>query len=193
MLVHYAKCDNDSGNYGVFRIHVDADSTASWALLHASLFSRLWTPSAVRNHTRDWLTNHLQPTSTRKTLYPHPPSSHSCCRSVFLVVFRSLSQLMLPAQGTMSSAIMTKYSWSDQRTRSERSRVTAMLAGKIRGWHRSTIIFQTPILETSGSLVPLLVVCWGFSPVAQQTGTLRHQSFEFEPYIASVLHQQLPL
>ena len=43
-----------------------------------------------------------------KNFAPHPPSSHSCCRSEYLAIFHSLAQLKLPSQGTMWSAIMIK-------------------------------------------------------------------------------------
>ena len=44
----------ESENLRMFQILADADSAAAWAVLNASLFSRLWSPNAVRNHTRDW-------------------------------------------------------------------------------------------------------------------------------------------
>ena len=75
-----------------------------------------------------------------------------------------MAQLKLPSKGTMSSAIMSECSWSDQKTRSGRGRVTAMWTGKTREWPRSTIIFQAPILEISDSLASLLAVCWGSPP-----------------------------
>ena len=163
-----------------------------WAPLSASIFSRVWTPSAVMNLTRDWQVNPLHPTSTGKTLHPHMPSSHFCCRSEYLTIFCSLAQLIgLPQPGTVSSGIMTKRSWSDQITRLGWSLVTTMWAGKTRGCSRSTIIFQTHMLETSDSLVLLLTIFWGF-PMLQQTRLLGPRFPGVDPYIASGLHQQSP-
>ena len=79
---------------------------------NASLLSRVWTSSAlIRNRIRP--ANPLRRTSTGKTLHPYPPFSHVCCRSEYLLIFRSLAQLMSPSQGTVSSAIMTERSRSD--------------------------------------------------------------------------------
>ena len=62
------------------------------------LLSRVWAPSIASKLTRDWPATPVHPTSTGKTLHPHLVSSHSCCRSEYLAIFRLLAQLMLPSK-----------------------------------------------------------------------------------------------
>ena len=62
------------------------------------LLSRVWAPSIASKLTRDWPATPVHPTLTGKTLHPHLVSSHSCCRSEYLAIFRLLAQLMLPSK-----------------------------------------------------------------------------------------------
>ena len=96
---------------------------------------------------------------------------------------------MLLSQGTVSSAIMTECSWSDQRTRSGWSRVTAMWAGKHGDDLGQQSFSRAPILENSEYLVPPQAVCCVFL-LLLQTGSLGPRPLGFEPCITFVLHQQ---